>query len=141
MGTEEEHARLEAERQAALDAVLDSDAANMLIARGKQAGGPAPVLTFNLRFDRCRWRAGLRSRIGIIRFDLPEQTSAQACRAGIPGREPELGEIGQRKPRNTKVFDVGGTGLKSVSPPSYTCRLLARDHAAPEPTLLLTKAV
>src|SRR5829696_10145833 len=32
----------------------------------------------------------------------------------------------------------GNSGISA--PPGNTCRLLARDHAAPEPTLLLTKA-
>src|SRR5215207_5450995 len=43
--------------------------------------------------------------------------------------------------------DVQSPAMRAMSltlagaPPSNTCRLLARDHAAPEPTLLLTKVV
>jgi superfamily I DNA/RNA helicase len=50
MGTEEEHARLEAERQAAVDAILDSDAAKKLIVAGP---GTGKTHTFKAALERA----------------------------------------------------------------------------------------
>jgi ATP-dependent DNA helicase UvrD/PcrA len=50
MGTDEEHARIAAERQAALDAILDSDAAKKLIVAGP---GTGKTYTFKAALERA----------------------------------------------------------------------------------------
>src|SRR5215207_526146 len=58
-----------------------------------------------------------------------ENACKQAANDGPTHHDPRL-----RLPKRTGPYRI-----RTGSPPSDTCRLLARDHAAPEPTLLLAR--
>src|SRR4029450_13615654 len=62
----------------------------------------------------------------------------QGDRQGADGRGSP--SVDRRSSRRARLLGARARGRQKLSaPPSNTCRLLARDHAAPGPTLLLTK--
>src|SRR6185437_340367 len=84
-----------------------------------------------------------RSRTGQDRRGDAEQALLRSERARRPGVDPRFLQEGGRRARRG---GRGGTGVRAVraerlgAPTSNTRRLLARDPAAPESTLALTKA-
>src|SRR5205814_6971271 len=95
--------------------------------------GPSPI---EPGADRQELSAPSSNTCRLLARDhaAPESTLALAKAASL-GRERVRPLAWCSRPRNSAALLEGAS-----APSSNTCRLLARDHAAPEPTLALAKA-